>query len=192
MGKIDCINVKNAQVSGIKNPTFHMYGNCNLDEYDLEVYVDGIKRKVVLKKEVVTKSYELFLDLNKKDKDIEVYLVSQDEKILICQRKNNLMKRIKSKIRSKCANVEFHNGKYLIIAILKEIKHAKLRISIKSIKRRYYSELNSEPFYNFLNQKDYLKWLEEFPEQFIQENEFQYSPLISICIPVYNVERIYL
>ena len=95
MGKIDCINVKNAQVSGIKNPTFHMYGNCNLDEYDLEVYVDGIKIKVVLKKEVVTKSYELFLDLNKKDKDIEVYLVSQDEKILICQRKNNLMKRIK-------------------------------------------------------------------------------------------------
>lgn len=192
MEKIDCINVKYAQVSGIVNPTFHMYGNCDLDDYDIEIYVDGIKKKVAIKKDFVTKNYEVFLRLNKKDRKIEAYLVSQEKKLLICQRKNNLMKRIKSKMRSKLINIHFHNVKCFIIAFLKEIKHSKLKISIGSIKRRYHLELNIEPFYNFLNQKEYLKWLEEFPEEFIQDEKFEYNPLISICIPVYNVERKYL
>lgn len=43
---IDYINVRDAHVHGIINPTFIMYGNCDLEKYDFEVEVDGIKRKV--------------------------------------------------------------------------------------------------------------------------------------------------
>ena len=42
---IDYINVRDAHVHGIINPTFIMYGNCDLEKYDFEVEVDGIKRK---------------------------------------------------------------------------------------------------------------------------------------------------
>lgn len=189
MKKVDCINVKYAQVSGIVNPTFHMYGNCDLDNYSIEIDVDGKQKEITIKKDFVTKNYEIILKLSKKEKQIDAFLVTQDKKVLICQRKNNLMKRVKSKIRSKLMNIHF---KHLIVAVLKEIKHSKLKISIKGIKRRYRLEISDNPFYNFLNQKEYLKWLEEFPEKFIQEKKFVYNPLISICIPVYNVERIYL
>ena len=45
---------------------------------------------------------------------------------------------------------------------------------------------------NFFNQKEYLEWLAKV-ELPIEENpHFEYNPLISICIPVYNVERKYL
>ena len=46
--------------------------------------------------------------------------------------------------------------------------------------------------YNFLNQKEYLLWLEKNEKPFEEHPQFAYNPLISICIPVYNVERKYL
>ena len=46
--------------------------------------------------------------------------------------------------------------------------------------------------YNFLNQKEYLLWLEKNEKPFEEHPQFSYNPLISICIPVYNVERKYL
>ena len=40
---IDYINVRDAHVHGIINPTFIMYGNCDLEKYDFEVEVEEVK-----------------------------------------------------------------------------------------------------------------------------------------------------
>ena len=45
MKTLDYINVRDAQVHGLVNPTFIMYGNCSLKDYSFEVTVDGKKRE---------------------------------------------------------------------------------------------------------------------------------------------------
>ena len=40
MKTLDYINVRDAQVHGLVNPTFIMYGNCSLKDYSFEVTVD--------------------------------------------------------------------------------------------------------------------------------------------------------
>lgn len=47
MKTLDYINVRDAQVHGLVNPTFIMYGNCSLKDYSFEVTVDGKKEKHV-------------------------------------------------------------------------------------------------------------------------------------------------
>ena len=100
MKTLDYINIREAHVHGIVNPTFIMRGNCDLQKYSLEVVVDGKERKAKFLPDLVSDNYELSLSLNKSDSKIKVYLLHDNQKELICVRKNNLLKRIKSKIRT--------------------------------------------------------------------------------------------
>ena len=45
MKTLDYINIREAHVHGIVNPTFIMRGNCDLQKYSLEIVVDGKERK---------------------------------------------------------------------------------------------------------------------------------------------------
>ena len=207
--KIDYINVRDAHVHGIKNPTIIMYGNCDLDKYELEVYVDGKKREAKFQPDLATDNYELSLGLSKSDMKIEVYLLHDEKKELICVTENTLMKRIKSKVRTIVQKFNrkireiFNKIKIISYAIGKEIKYiikeyhliitpTRFKQSIKRIKENKRRKNDYLGVYNFLNQKEYLEWLSE-NESPIEENlKFEYNPIISICIPVYNVEKIYL
>ncbi len=51
--------------------------------------------------------------------------------------------------------------------------------------------MTATEFYNPLNQDDYNKWLDENKEV-VKYEKFKYNPLISIIIPVYNVDPSYL
>lgn len=96
---IDYINVRDAHVHGIINPTFIMYGNCDLEKYDFEVEVDGIKRDAKFKPDLASDNYELIVPLKNSDNFVEVYLIANNQRQLVCIRENTRMKRIKSKIR---------------------------------------------------------------------------------------------
>ena len=100
MKTLDYINVRDAQVHGLVNPTFIMYGNCSLKDYSFEVTVDGKKREARFLPDLASDNYELTLSLSKDDSKVKVYLIHDDQKELVCVRKNTLMKRIKSKIRT--------------------------------------------------------------------------------------------
>lgn len=209
MKVLDYINVRDAQVHGIAKPTFIMYGNCPLKDYSLEVIIDGKVRKASFIPDLASDNYELSLALSKEDSKIEVYLIHEDKKELICVRKNTFIKRIKSKIRTilqKCVrkSKETKNKfKINIYAIGKEIKYiikeyhliltpSRLEASKRRIKENKKIKNKFLDVYNFLNQKEYLLWLEKNEETYEDYPEFAYNPLISICIPVYNVERKYL
>ncbi|HJF39980.1 MAG TPA: glycosyltransferase, partial [[Clostridium] spiroforme] len=199
---IDYINVRDAHVHGIINPTFIMYGNCDLEKYDFEVEVDGIKRKAKFKPDLASDNYELIVPLNNSDKLVEVYLIANNERQLVCIRENTRMKRIKSKIRVILRKVfgnmahRLRKLKYIIRVLFNELKFILKNHTVKgSIKRIKYnlSRLELEiTFYNFMKQEDYLEWLEVNEKEDKEILSFDYNPLISICIPVYNVERKYL
>ena len=97
---ISYINVRDAHVHGIINPAFIMRGNCDLKKYSLEAIVDGQKRRAQFNPDLATDNYELYLQLSDKDYKIEIYLIHDDKRELICTRVNTLFKRIKSKIRT--------------------------------------------------------------------------------------------
>ena len=59
MKTLDYINVRDAQVHGLVNPTFIMYGNCSLKDYSFEVTVDGKKREARFLPDLASDNYEL-------------------------------------------------------------------------------------------------------------------------------------
>ena len=67
MKKLDYINVRDAQVHGLVNPTFIMRGNCSLKDYSLEVEVDGKIKEAHFLPDLASDNYELTLSLNKDD-----------------------------------------------------------------------------------------------------------------------------
>ena len=209
MKTLDYINIREAHVHGIVNPTFIMRGTCDLQKYSLEIGVDGKERKAKFLPDLVSDNYELSLSLNKSDSKIKVYLLHDNQKELICVRKNNLLKRIKSKIRTFFqlilvkANSSKNKVKVNTYAIGKEVKYIakeyhfvltpnRLKQSKRRIKENKKTKNKFLDVYNFLNQKEYLLWLEKNEKPFEEHPQFSYNPLISICIPVYNVERKYL
>ena len=85
MKTLDYINIREAHVHGIVNPTFIMRGNCDLQKYSLEVVVDGKERKAKFLPDLVSDNYELSLSLNKSDSKIKVFTVAVAQKrIAVC------------------------------------------------------------------------------------------------------------
>ena len=77
---LDYINIREAHVHGIINPTFIMRGNCDLQKYSLEVEVDGKERKSKFLPDLASDNFELSLSLNKNDSKIKVYLLQDNQK----------------------------------------------------------------------------------------------------------------
>ena len=176
MKTLDYINVRDAQVHGLVNPTFIMYGNCSLKDYSFEVTVDGKKREARFLPDLASDNYELTLSLSKDDSKVKVYLIHDDQKELVCVRKNTLMKRIKSKIRTllqkTVRKTKETNNKVKVntYAIGKEVKYIakeyhfvltpnRLKQSKRRIKENKKTKNKFLDVYNFLNQKEYLLWL---------------------------------
>lgn len=209
MNEKSYITVKDAGVHGLVNPTFVMQGNCSLLSYTFEVYVDGVRKEFEISKELANNNYFITMSLDKKDSIIEVYLVSDNKKELVCVRKNYFVKRLYARCKSyiirgyhmiqrlfdkiyvnlyACAKeLKYIIKEYHCILTPERIKQSKDRIKInKKLKNKYLS------YYNFLDQREYLLWLEKNEKGYDKNPTFNYNPLISICIPVYNVERKYL
>ncbi|WP_294580159.1 glycosyltransferase family 2 protein [uncultured Thomasclavelia sp.] len=206
---LDYLNIRDAHVHGIINPTFNMYGNCDLKKYNFEVYVDGKLKDASFKPDLASDNYELFLKLNNTDSIIEVYLVHDEKKELVCIRKNTRVKRIKSKIRVILKRIKgdtlyrLRDLKFIFIAVAKELKYdiknrcfilkpTAFRQSIQRMKDNKRMLVEGIGFINFFDQNNYLKWLEYNEKEDEPKLNFNYRPLISICIPVYNVAGKYL
>lgn len=116
--------------------------------------------------------------MSKDDSKVKVYLIHDDQKELVCVRKNTLMKRIKSKIRTllqkTVRKIKETNNKVKVntYAIGKEVKYIakeyhfvltpnRLKQSKRRIKENKKTKNKFLDVYNFLNQKEYLLWLEK-------------------------------
>jgi GT2 family glycosyltransferase len=188
----DKVGIQFANITGIKNPKFTMIGTCKLKKYDFEVIVDGNSKDFTLEKN--KDDFILKLELDFKNKLIEVFLVDNNKKYSVCKRKNRLISRIKKRV-VEMINIFNHKMRNLVIALKKGIvflwrKHHFLvppRYWKKYI-RRFINiiKYGDNCYYNPFIVKEYNKWLLENEEK-IDYQEFEYNPLISILIPTYNI-----
>lgn len=207
----DFINIDEAHVHGIVNPTFMVKGSVHRDDYEFKVVVDGVEVSFQTLPNLVYRGFCINLNIPKKSKDIKVYVISEGEEILIVERKNSLAKRIKSKIRTKTSPTRNKIDRR-INKLKKVLKVTNEMISmiweechflIRKDKWEYYKTkyknkvkfaLKSNGIYNVYNQEEYLYWLSIHDElESVKDIEkFSYNPKISIVIPVYNVGKKYL
>ena len=191
------ISIKKISINGLRHSQVVVEGRFLSEKnQELIVYADGNKIKTNIRKIGKIGKFILSSPISSNMKKIEIKLKSKDQELLIGKINNNWITKIKcrfyrinkkllkpfSKIKNGILFLwrEHHFlvpptfwGKYLKVIGLK-IKHI-------FIKETYY------PF----NRKDFNKWIKKHEKKPIYE-ELEYKPLISILIPVYNIEREYL
>lgn len=198
MKKEKYVKVKTKNINGLVNSQLVIEGRLFIPEKynELEVYCDDKLIKSNMRKIGARGNFILYAPVKKEMKKLKIYLLVDKEKVLITSINNNLNVRIRSRFRILIKRIlkpfkkighgisflwrEHHFlvpptfwGKYLKVVGLK-IKHI-------FVKDTYY------PF----NTKNYNKWISKH-EQKTEYKELKYQPLISILIPVYNIEREYL
>lgn len=164
---MDKVKISKLDISGVNNPLLQIMGTFQGHGYSLEFLVDG--KKVKPKEEMINELlfFEYKILLNKDSQKVKIYLVHNDEKELLCQKKTSTFKR---KVHKLVGIIHFQGLK---------IK-AKLNRSGK----------NNDYYYPNV-QKDYLKWVMEQPNPDCSA-KLKYNPLFSIVTPVYNVSSVYL
>lgn len=199
------VKIEKIYIDGFFNSRVRIEGKY-LKETNLSLKIDNIAipltENIILDKKYVTdkinkitkKNINLYAKIPNKAKKMELFI--NDKKII--EKNISLFNRFLSKI------------KIIIIRMLKIIKRIpkiitktiklmwtrhKFLIPPRMIKQYIHSFKNNisnknidEIFYNPLIDEDYRNWLEEQKEE-IEYKKFKYNPLISIIIPVYNVEK---
>ncbi len=199
-------------IDGIRRPVITIRGY-KKENVALVAMVNGVEYKmneeVILGRDFAIKKVRKQDELSKfvcsiqipaNSKEILIYQVIDDSKKLLLKKKNSLSRRIISKIRYEIIMIPTRIKRIGIVLkkFFKVLKRHHFRLSPQLMKRYLNSVKNNlgsnnvnDFFYDPLEQKDYLKWLEENDTE-IEHEEFKYQPLISVIVPVYNVDRIYL
>ena len=199
--KYDFIGITKQNIRGVVNPGLTIQGVVQKKNYSFLVEVDGKEQKdfdVLINS--ATGDFTLTAILDKKSKNIKVYVIVDKVKYLIYKGKNTHFGRVRGKIKDvffpifvlirsifitlgKGICYLWHEYHFLVPPRLwgKFWKDFKLRVRQRGMKY----------FYNPFHKYDYHKWLDEFSED-TEVEELKYQPLISILIPVYNIGRTYL
>ncbi len=201
--KYSFLGIDEQRIVGIKNPKFILKGTVVLEDYHFILKIDGKEEEFKLE----SNGTRFFIEkiLSRKDKRIQVFLQSKKEEYLICDTKNMVLRRIKAKGKEKWIN--FIN--YKVIRIIRYIFYTLykgIRLAWRehhflippSLWPKYIEAIKVKLkggedalYYNPFNAKEYNQWIRENNQEEPIE-EFSYNPLISIAIPVYNIEREFL
>ena len=197
--RFDDIGVKTQQINGIKNPVLNVIFTTKNQKFDLDVKEDGKSIKYECISLNGKKDFLLKSELSTKSKKIEVYMIVNKKKIKIVSLKNNILLRLKRKILTILKSV-LSKIKAFFYILGKGIRfawkqyHFLIPISMwkKYIKDFIKALKNSNSlFYNPFQINDYNNWLNENNNQ-LEIEKLEYNPLISILIPVYNINKKYL
>ena len=90
---MDKVKISKLDISGVNNPLLQIMGTFQGHGYSLEFLVDG--KKVKPKEEMINELlfFEYKILLNKDSQKVKIYLVHNDEKELLCQKKTSTFKR---------------------------------------------------------------------------------------------------
>ena len=194
------IKIKSIKIGGIKNPLITIEG-FKYDDNDCEFLVYADKEKMETTEYRIGKNnFVVRAVLPKKCKNVLVSLKENDSVTLIKTLKNYTFRRVMNKVYS--VFYSFFHKLFLILQIVyfgvkKLWKDYHFLVPPKMWKKYWQSFKNRLKHNNALfaydpyNPNDYNKWLEE-NEVIKTISDFKYNPLISILIPVYNIEAIYL
>ena len=198
--KYDFIGINIQRINGVKNPMLTIVGTLKQKKCEFLVLADG--KKIKYKLDIINKKgdFALFAKLKSNTKNVEVYVVVNKEKYMICNLKNSMVRRIKNGSIEKSKQV-IAKIKYYFNTIKKGIRiawrehHFLIPFTmwpkyIKAFKKKVNESPGSVLFYNPFNADEYHIWLNENIEKRATDaKKFTYNPLISVVIPVYNVDK---
>lgn len=200
MKKYDFIGIKEQGIFGVKNPMFILKATVEKKNYLIKILVDGkeIKDYVLLNLDD-NKTFVIQAQIDKDSKNIEVYIIIGEKEYKICDLRNCLRIRINHKIKGilrKIASkvkIFFHVIRKGTYFLWKEHHFIIPPRMIKKYWNDFKISMNSGDlrFYDPFNVIEYNKWLEK-NKCVSNYVELKYKPLISLLIPVYNVEKKYL
>ena len=200
MKKMDCVTISEANISGINNPLLVIKGYIFDEKTQIILLIDN--KEVTIDSCLSKKKnyFTIMTPISKKAKLIELYALNNRKKYLIYKMNNKLIKRMIYKLKKNIVNI-FKKLQKAIYVIGKGIsyiwkKHHFLvpprywKKYLKKFAKKIKGD-SSNLYYNPYNKKDYNKW---FKENYVIEDykKLKYEPLISIVIPVYNIERKFL
>ena len=194
----DFIGISLQKISGVKNPLLTIIGNVKNKKYDFKVFADN--NEIDFNLNIDRDNFILTCILKNNQKNIKVYYLLNNQKYLIYEGKNTIIRRLKSKINSRIKNI-LSLLKAIIITLGKGIKYLwkeyHFLVPPKLWKKYFYDFKNrvnmrgETLFYNPFNIEEYNYWLDK-NEKESEIIDLNYKPLISILIPVYNVDKRYL
>ena len=194
MNYSEYIKIKKVNITGLEHPQLVLEGVfLSNEKFDFNVYADGEKIKSVLKNLGGKGRFVLNASLKKEQKRIVIKLLNNNKEIEITKLKNTFIKRLFYRFKSmiKIIGKPFKKIGHGISFLWREhhflvppvLWGKYLKAFVDKIKHLFYNET----YYPF-NVKQYNKWLKKYEKEPVYE-ELEYKPLISILIPVYNIER---
>ena len=200
MHKYDYIELTEGSITGVISPKLRVTGYIFKDKFNFLLLVDNKEAKYDLNYDEKKHYFQLESNLITKKGKVELYLLASNKKDIIYENKTSTFKRLLNKIAFFLTKL-FKKILKLISVIKRGIVFAWRRHHFLIPPKywvRYFKkftqkvvENRSEEFYNPYDNKDYHLWfintniVEKYKKQ-------EYEPLISIVIPVYNIERVYL
>ena len=200
----DFINIKLTTINGIKNPLLVVSGTIKSEEYNFKVLANKKEKKYEIKT-ITGKDFIIESKLDIKDKNIEVYVKINGKEYLVTKTKNTLIRRIFWRIKGIFSIVGKKIGRFfnllkgIFITIIKGIKffwreyHFLVPINMwKKYIKHFFSRVKqrTEKLFNDPYDIDeYNEWIKKYEKEDLELEKFKYNPLISILIPVYNIDR---
>ena len=199
--KKELIKIDAKTICGINNPNLVIAGRVYVKNPTFKLIVD--KKEVDFLLKVNGKEFVIEKALSKSDKTIELYLMVEDKKVLVCKVRNGLLSRIGVKILSifkKIGKIFYkilRAIKRVFVMIYKGIRlawrehhflipHALWGKYFKVLVDKIKNLFKDTPCYNPFVLREYNKWL-QFQKPIVYK-DLEYNPLISVIIPVYNVK----
>ena len=197
--KNNLIEIEKINISGVRNPFLTIEGYLKKENLELKLISNDHKIEFELEKMPSTNRFIIKSILDPKDHKIELK-VERNKDSQTIKIKNNLFIRIKNKIYF-AVRRPIITMKVLAITLKRGICYFWREYHFlvpPSLWKKYWKEFkmrirakNNTNFLNPLYQSDYLKWL-ELNEQTPVYEKLSYNPLISVIIPIYNIEPEYL
>jgi len=191
------IGIESVDINGLLNTSIIIKGTINLKNVNYKLLVNKNEIQFDLIKQGNIYNFYIKSILPKRIKLIEFFININNKDILIYETKNVYFKILTEKLRiakiysnvKRTINIFVHGIKFL----WKE-HHFLVPIALWG---KYYKTFKNKlqgldiNVYNPFNKEEYNLWLKE-NEKTEKVEKFNYNPLISVVIPVYNVESKYL
>ncbi len=192
------IKIGKCKISGIKNPMLEVEIESSID-FGVEVLVDGEAIDYFIKR-VGNKMAGVYAIIPKNGHVVELNIFKGNELIISKTVKNSAINRLFDRIYSTIYRILHKIWIFfkLLFTGIKRMWNDYHFIVPPAMLKKYWQGFvlrlknnNSNFAYQTNSPSDYRKWLKDF-EEMSDYHSLSYNPLISVVIPVYNIEPKYL
>lgn len=200
MHKYNFVGINIQRIDGVINPILTVQGIIDKKKFKFIVEADGENIEYNLLNLSENGDFNLTAPLKKDNKLITVFVVVDNKKYELFTMKNSKLRRLKNKIKYKLKSI-LTTLKVIFVTLGKGIKFFWREYHFlvpPKLWKKYFKDFvervkfkGISSLYNPFNVGEYNLWLKKY-ETKDECVSLKYNPLISILIPVYNIDGKYL